>query len=251
MPSQLSFSFNQETAELAFRDFEHMLERFTVKPTHKGGRKFVLAESLVNWLGSPWPEHPKNSQADRLHKAVYYNNNTLFDPISPEQVSSKQNGCLLVFSILLILRRGVLVDRFQKRGIVDSKIPMPLESLRTQVKAMELSDTDPNKLACSFFDKQYLFCPVIIFRNMDRYYDKELIMPICQKQKINDKAGSATGIYLIEVQEQFVEKDLKMNAVRYEDRKDGFGYVSHHGTASSASHTLLIVTLPLSDINLP
>ena len=235
MPSQLSFSFNKDAAEVAFRDFENMLERFTVKPTHKGGRSFVLAESLVNWLRTPWPEHPTCTQADRLHKSVYYDTTTLFEPISAEQLSSKQNGCLLVFSILLVLKRGVLVDRFQKRGIVDSQIPMPLERLQTRIKEMGLSDTDANKLAYSLYEKQFLFCPIMIFRNMDRYYDKEYIMPICQKQKINDKAGSATGIYLIEVQEQYVDDDLKAGAVRYENKMDGFGHVSLVSTTPSAS----------------
>lgn len=217
--------FNKEVAAAAFRDFERMLEKFTVKPTHKDGRKFVLAESLVEWLKSQWPDHTC-SQAERLHKAVYYNQSGLFEPISVDQLLSKKNGCVLVFSILLVLQRGALVDRFQRRGIVDSQIPMSLERLQKSIKEMELVQTDSDRLACSFYEKQYLFCPIIIYRNMARYYDKEEIMPICQKQKINDKAGSATGIYLVEIQEQFVEKDLRTGAVKYKDEKDGFGDVS-------------------------
>ena len=133
---------------------------------------------------------------------------------------------MLVFSILLVLGSGELVDRFQKRGIVDSHVPMPLERLHSRIKEMGLSDTDAKKLADSFYEKQYLFSPVVFFRNMDKYYDKELIIPICRKQKINEKAGSATGIYLVEVQDQFVHDNLKAVAVSYEDPKDTFGGVS-------------------------
>ncbi|KAE9370120.1 kinase-like protein [Stipitochalara longipes BDJ] len=222
---QLSGSFTRNSVSLAFQDFERTLTQFTVKPTHKGGREFVLIESLSNWLRSQWPDHTC-SQADRLLKAVYYNHNQkgLFEPISVDQLLSKQNECLLVFSILLVLKRGFLVDRFQRHGIVDLQIPISLERLQTRIKEMELGELEPNKLASSFYEKQYLFCPLIIYRDMARNYDKEYIMPICQKQKINDKSGIATGIYLVEVQEQFVEKDLRTGAVRYQNIKDGFGY---------------------------
>jgi hypothetical protein len=221
-----TFSFNHEEAAAAFRDFEKSLEKFTVKPAHKHGRSYVLSQSLVKWLTSPWPGHTF-TQADRLHKAVYHKVPG-FDPISAEQLSTEPNGCLLVFSILLVLHEGVLVDRFQRRGIVDSQIPMSLERLQKGIRGMELSEAEASNLANDFYAKQWLFCPIIIFRNMDRYYEKEHIMPICQKQKINDKAGSATGIYLIEIQEQFVDNNLRAVAVKYQDKKDGFGYVSRH-----------------------
>jgi hypothetical protein len=225
MPHLQGFSFNQEQAEAAFRDFEESLKKFTVKPTHKGGRSFVLTRSLLKWLYELWPGH-NVTQAARLHKAVYHNSGGPFYPISPEQLSAKQNGCLLVFSILLGLRKGELVDRFQRQGIVDTQIPMTLEQLRKNIRTMGMIDEDAESLATSFYEKQWLFCPIFFFRNMDKYYPKERIIPICQKQRINDKGGSATGIYLIEVQEQFISDDLKEVAVKYEDKKDGFGYVS-------------------------
>ncbi len=225
------FNLNhEEAAAAAFLDFEKSLSKFTVKPTHKDGRSYVLKESLVKWLRSPWPGHTF-TQADRLHKAVYYNRPGLFDPISPEQLSTEPNGCLLVFSILLVLRKGDLVDRFQRRGIVDGQIPLSLERLQTGIRGMELSEAEATSLSNNFYEKQWLFCPVIIFRNMGRYFEKDYILPICQKQKINDKAGSATGIYLIEIQEQFVDNKLKAVAVRYEDKKDGFGWVSLYSCA--------------------
>jgi hypothetical protein len=209
----------------AFQDFERTLSGFTVKPTYKGGRPYVLAQSLVDWLRSRWAGHMV-TQADRLHKAAYYITGGLFEPISAEQLSSEQNGCLLVFSILLVLHKGALIDRFQRRGIVDSQIPMPLERLEMVIRGMELDNADFQNLASCFYEKQWLFCPIIIFRDMDRYYEKEAITPICSKQKINDKGGIAAGVYLIEVQEQFVAPNLKMGAVRYEDKHDSFGQVS-------------------------
>jgi hypothetical protein len=218
-------TFNKEMATEALLDFEQALEKFTVSPTQKGGRKFVLTESLVDWLRSQWPGHTC-SQAARLHKAVYYNRSSLFEPISANQLSSKQNGCLLVFSILLVLERGAFVDRFQKRGIIDMVIPISLERLQTRINEMDLSEADARNLAVLFYEKQYLFCPVMIYRNMDRLYDKEMIIPICREQKINEKAGSATEISLIEVPEQFVGNDLKPGASGYEDKRDGIGYVS-------------------------
>jgi hypothetical protein len=229
-------AFNKQTAAEALLDFEEALEKFTVSPTHKGGRKFVLTESLVDWLKSQWPEHTC-SQAARLHKAVYYHKSFLFEPISVDQLSSKQNGCLLVFSILLVLERGALVDRFQKRGIFDMVLPMSLERLQTRIKEMDLSDADARELAELFYEKQYLFCPVMIYRNMDRLYDKEMIIPICREQKINEKTGSATEISLIEVPEQFVGNDLKPGASGYEDKRDGFGYVSQQRLSSINANT--------------
>jgi hypothetical protein len=207
----------------AFRDFEQSLKRFTVTPTHEGGRTFVLVYSLVNWLRSLWGNHGV-TQAERLHHAVYGKSEGYFDPISSSQLSK---GCLRVFSILLDLDRGDLVHQFQRNGIEDSRLPMSnLEELHTIIKAMGLKGADAKNLAQQFHVKQWEFCPIVLYIEMSRHFDKEYIIPICQKQKINDKGGSAKGIYLIEVQEEFVSRDLKKRTSKYNSKKDNFGYVS-------------------------
>jgi hypothetical protein len=218
----------------AFHDFEQSLERFTVTPTHEGGRPFVLVYSLVNWWRSLWYGH-RVTQAERLHHAVYGKSEGTFDPISSSQLSK---GCLRVFSILLHLDRGGLVHRFQRSGIEDSRLPMSnLEELHTIIKAMGLRDADAKNLAQQFHEKQWEFCPIDLDIDMSRHFDKEYIMPICQKQKINDNGGSATGIYLIEVQAEFVSADLKKSASKYNSKKDNFGYVSQASHAAYRTST--------------
>ena len=116
---------------------------------------------------------------------------------------------------------------FQRRHIVDKRLPVTsLDRPQSDIRAMDLSNSAADGLATAFYEKQWLFCPILLFRNMSRFYFKEWIMPICRKQKINDKGGSGTGIYLIEVQEQAARNGFREGAVKYNNKVDHFGDVS-------------------------
>ncbi|KAH7324079.1 kinase-like domain-containing protein [Rhexocercosporidium sp. MPI-PUGE-AT-0058] len=207
----------------AFRAFKLSLKRMTVAPTYDGAKPFVLVHSLIKWWKGSWDGHGM-TQVERLHHAVYANSEGPFGPISASQLS---RGCLRVFSILLDLQLGHLVHKFQNSGIEDSRLPVSnLDELHATIMRMGLGleNAEARNLAQKFHAKQWSFCPVDLSMDMSKNFDEKYIMPICQKQRINDKGGSATGIYLIEVQEEFVSPDLKRSAVKYDSKEDSFGF---------------------------
>ncbi|KAG4441125.1 hypothetical protein IFR05_003415 [Cadophora sp. M221] len=216
-PARPALSFDTTAA---FRAFEQALKRRTVTPAYDGAKPFVRVHSLIKWWRGSWDGHDM-TQAERLHHAVYANSEGPFGPISASQLSK---GCLRVFSILLDLERGYLVHKFQNSGIEDSRLPFSNVELHTTIMGMGLENAEARALAEKFHAKQWSFCPIDLSTDMSKNFDKKYIMPICQKQKINEKGGSATGIYLIEVQEEFVSADLKQSASKYNSREDGFGF---------------------------
>ena len=234
-PFRPSPSFDSDGA---FRDFKQALKRMTVTPTYHGAKPFVLVHSLKKWWASSWDGHDM-TQAERLHHAVYKQSGGPFGPISASQLSK---DCLRVFSILLDLGRGELVHKFHQSYIEDSRLPVSnLDDVHYTITQMglDLDDAEARKLAQEFHAKQWSFCPIDLSIDMSKDLHEKYIMPICQKQKINEKGGSATGIYLIEVQAEFVSAELKKSASKYNSKEDGFGFVSqiaptYHRTSANA-----------------
>jgi len=164
------------------------------------GRQYVLVDSLTRWLkgGSP------TTHADKLLAAVYQSRKDPGDPIPSE----KLKGCLLVFSILLVLGRGDLIHAFRRVQIDDRHLPISLQTLQTRISKMELCRKDEDELSAKFNETQWRFCPVKFDLDMDRECVPDEIMPICRKKNVNDKGGTS-GVWIIEVYDEFVATELR------------------------------------------
>ncbi|KAL8962851.1 MAG: hypothetical protein Q9193_000811 [Seirophora villosa] len=170
-------------------------------------RSYVLVAELLQWLRSE--VHPGNSttQAGRLLVAAYGGNSIL--PSSTIRLLDKDNCCLLIFSILVLLGKGELVDRFQRvdtTGILDKHLPIDHQQLREKFRAAQIPDAD--QLAAEFDKKQWMFCPAKFELHSGQEHREPKILPICKKEEINKKGGIAR-VYQIEVKEEFVGDTLR------------------------------------------
>jgi hypothetical protein len=213
--------------DAAIGDFRAKLRDCTVHAAC--GRNYVRTAMLTNWLRDKAGPGSNTTRAARLLRAAYRDRIGPGLPISSEELSSGEACCLVVFSILLELRLGQLVDRFQRLGIVDMRLPVDLLSLQDKVSAMDLPKTEGGwkGLAERFDDMQWRFCPARFDHRVGREHPKNMILPIFKKEEINDKGGTAC-LWQIAVQEEFVGQKIRdaVRNSRFYDRRDNFGWVS-------------------------
>ena len=109
--------------EPAIRDFKTKLKQYTMQA--QCGRPYVLVWQLTNWLKSKRPE-TETTQTGILLWAAYDRNQPkiLFLPPETYQIQTEKNCCLIIFSILLQLDLGHLVDHFQRWGQFDVHLPV-------------------------------------------------------------------------------------------------------------------------------
>lgn len=189
--------------DASLRDFELKLQECTMQAVC--GRPYVLVAKLTEWLMAKVGSGSNITQAGRLLLAAYRNRRQPGRPISVEQFSG-EDRCLLVFCILLRLGSGELVDTFQRHDIVDRRLPISLLNLRRDLETAGLPNA---KQLVTDFDKiQWRFCPVRFDLHLSRRFHRNKIIPICKKEEINSKGGTA-GLWQIAVQEEFVVGKLK------------------------------------------
>jgi hypothetical protein len=209
--------------DLAIREFKAKVIECTDEAICH--RQYVLVSKLIQWLKSKVRSGGyETSQASRLLDAAYRRRITPALPITKEQLSDGEDRCLLVFSILLELGRGELIDLLWRREKVDKRLPIALLDLQDTFQALGVRD--PYRVAEAFDDLQWRFCAAKFELNMGREYPRQRIMPIRRKLEINEKGGTAQ-LWQIEVLEEFVGRELRdaVKASAY-DPKDGLGKVS-------------------------
>lgn len=191
------------------------------------GRHYVLVAKLATWLRTKVHPGTPQIQASRLLLAAYRNRIQPGLPIHVEQFSPGEDCCILVFSILLELGKGEFVHICQRQNIVDRHLPMDSRSLRR--KLAKESIPNPEELAIKFDDLQWRFCAAKFNLDIDRDHVKNVIIPICSKEMINAKGGTAQ-LWQIAVQEEFVGSKLKeaVSSSGFDDPRDNFGYVGQH-----------------------
>ena len=206
----------------AISDFTNKLREYTTKGVC--GRPFVFVERLIQWLKSDGGAG--GSQASRLLAAAYPKADPTFLPITTEQLCDRAEGCLLIFSILLQLDWGDLIDEFWRREKVDKNLPIDLNWLRNTFKELRLPKFDADELAFRFDYFQWKYCPARFDLNKGWTFIPKRIIPICRRVEINQKGGTAQ-LWEIEVPEEFVGKKLRevVKESRY-DHEGGNGPVS-------------------------
>lgn len=199
-------------------DFNKKREELT--QTASCGRNYVLVEQLSAWLKNKRQDDKIESRAELLLKEAYRDRKEWGYPILAESVCNGDRRCLLVFSILLACGSGKFIHQFRSHDIIDRHLPMDLAQLRKKIRAMNLSD-QPG-LADRFDSLQWQFFPVKLEFDDQNVYPEKRILPICKKEKINEKGGTAQ-LYQIAVQEEFVGPNLRsaVASSRYEDNEFG------------------------------
>ena len=182
-------------------------------------RQFVRVEKLKEWL---------RDHLESLLESAYHSRSQSRTqpglPIDARSVLEPEVCSLLVFSILLGLGQGNLIHRFYEHDLVDSKLPIDLNKLKTLYDNWNVPDAD--SCAEKFNKEQWRFCPAKLRYANSRDFFPSHIIPITKKQKINTKGGTAT-LWQIEVLEEFVAHDLRkeVSSSKFDNKKDEFGPV--------------------------
>ena len=209
--------------DAAIHDFKAKMQQCTMRAVC--GRSYVLSTKLKEWLRSSFHYSAAQyiTQAARLLRASFPRNET-FQPNLSKKICSEDQGALLVFSILLELGRGELIECFHRINIVDRHLPMDLLSLKMKLRDQGLRDSD--NIAIMFDELQWRFCAIKFDLEMGQNYLKQQIIPICTKQVINEK-GRTAKLWEIHVQEEFVDAELRqvVSSGRFNSDKDNLGYV--------------------------
>src|SRR5580692_7597964 len=104
----------QELRESTFREFKNVLSDATV--TGLCGRRYVRVTKLIEWMEGDG----ELSRVEILLDYAYPNRRTPQPPLGAEEICKGPDSCALVFSILLELDHGQLIDLFEKRGLRDN-----------------------------------------------------------------------------------------------------------------------------------
>lgn len=203
----------------AIDDFKSTLKYCTMRAAC--GRPYVLVTRLKEWLIS-WSSY-ETTQAGRLLQVAY--SDKVISPLNSDEISFGEDCSLLVFSLLIELGLGNLIDRFQRYEIVDRRLPIDIRTLEGILIEMGLPNAE--KLAVDFDQSQWRFCAANFDLDMCQDYVKNMIVPICRKKKINMKGGTAQ-LWRIAVQEEFVDQKLKAAILKSgfnDSTEDNLGYV--------------------------
>jgi hypothetical protein len=191
----------------AMEQFRDKLEECRVTPKCEDGRPYIRTKPLLEWMRAT--EGPNGgvhrlTNTERLLRALYQGKPSW--PITKEKIcGSGDDRCALVFSILLEIGHGELIDKAQKKDIVDHKIPISLSELKEQFR--EIDPTHGVNIAQQFNQAQWKFRPVTLRWEMDKEYQGEHILPFVRKQEIG-KGGQAR-VFSVMVQEDYVDSALR------------------------------------------
>ncbi|KIW66740.1 hypothetical protein PV04_06040 [Phialophora macrospora] len=173
-------------------EFMQKLEELKVTAVCK--RQYIQVQKLKRWM---LEGQPKN--VDRLLSACY-NKKSGFSLVSAH-ITEGSRKRLLVFSILLELGHGDLIEDLRSNEVDDSRLPIPLTVLERRTVFRQ------HPTLVSRFEKaQWKYCPLAFELNEAQSLTADHIVPICFKQQINE--GGTARVYEIIVQEEFVTKAL-------------------------------------------
>lgn len=212
----ISFGIAPEPPFVLFRK---QLRNFTLDALY--GKKFILTSRLKEWFlerGADSSPAPINRLLHYAYRARLKQSPDI--PISAERIAIDS---LLIFSILLEIDHGDLIDRFQEHSKVDSKLPFnkaELELWLHENKIPSSSSEEQESLARRFYDIQWKYSLKPFQLGDGKAHPPQCILPICQRKEINKK-GATAHLWEIEVPEEFVGETLR-------GRVENSRYLSEH-----------------------
>ena len=212
-----SFSYNEALAK-----FHEQLQRCTL--TAYCGREFILITKLKQWLKCDSPIPGKTWLGLLLPTEP-----TQLEPSVSERMLTHSNA-LITFCILLNLSRTKYLETFIRVNFVDSKLPIYLSALRSELNDAQIDEAE--FLAESFAKEQWKFCPATFELEGTDNYIQNWILPITNYEPINEKGGTA-DLWQIEVPEDFVGETLRAEVPRSRYKgPDGHEWVSRRRAIS-------------------
>jgi len=173
-------------------------------------RSFVFIEELKQWLSDP-----DHTRVGDLLNAAYAGHALMPAPNISRNISMESDCSLLVFSILLSIGQGHLIDIFIRKDIVDRHLATE-HAGEARIKGfLEWEGiTDAAEVARKFVQAKWSFCAPVFDLRTGHDYGTDVILPIHKMRSINDKGGTA-NLWEISVPEQFVSKNLRTAAADF------------------------------------
>ena len=178
-------------------EFSCQLRARTVK--NEQGQPCVLVEKLKKWLRAvsndgPVGDRRSTSRFESLLHAAYYRERQ--HHTGPPVVPGRLEDGIVVFCILLELKRGNLIDLFLSHNVVDSKLPESEDRLNEILQ--RAGTPGATTIATEFHQVQKQFTIRKFARDLGAVYEPDEILPIA-KRKIRSKKGATAEIYSIYV----------------------------------------------------
>ena len=182
-------------------EFKAQLKVYTA--TAVCGKPYVRVEKLKSWLQSPGPkvDESRPSNVTHLLHATYRHRTTPNLPVQPEDLTLPNEGCLLIFSVLLTIGCGDMIDTFIHNDKFDSHLPLLSEQVHS------LFGPERKAPAAQFFKEQWRFCPARFDLHKTKEYPLTRVIPICRRNLI--KEGGTAQLWHIDVYEEFVTPALR------------------------------------------
>ncbi|KAL8946445.1 MAG: hypothetical protein Q9222_007160 [Ikaeria aurantiellina] len=179
------------------------------------GRSYISCERLKEWLKKPLSPLTRTTHLDCLVNAAYRGWDRPRHPASATEILDNDTYSPIVFSMLLLLGKGYLIDVCLRNNFLDKHLPLSLEEVRGKLRKAQAHGAridDVDQFAAELNLQQWRFCPVKF--NLHGGYDflVDVILPISRKEKINEKGGTAT-LWQIDVHEEFVGNTLRKAVV--------------------------------------
>lgn len=147
-------------------------------------RTFVPFPSLADFFNKP-------RRVQRLLEALFSQR----DPADLPDCDTIRSEYLKIFSILLLIGRGQFIKHVVLYDLGDRYLPF-----LNQPRNFPVSTGYPNFWDL-FHRQQWRFCAPELRPQSDRYFDKDYILPIIQKQRIG--SGGNAIVYKIAVHEAY------------------------------------------------
>ncbi|QDS74920.1 hypothetical protein FKW77_004200 [Venturia effusa] len=146
-------------------------------------------------------------------------------PLQASQVCSDVDSCCLVFSILLDIGHPELLDVFHAAKIFDhhlSSADYYYPELRARLAADSYDPGEISKIIADFDRNKRSYCVAEFKQRSDSFHNGKWILPICKKERINNKGGTA-AIWQILVKSEVLPEELKAAVPHAETDDPEFG----------------------------
>jgi hypothetical protein len=170
---------------------------------------YILTSELKKWMNE---KRGSATNCAKLLQAEFQNHTRSYhQPLQASQVCSDTECCCLVFSILLDIGCGNLLDLFHAAKIFDHHLPSAdyyYPDLRERLAEANISHPDINKIISDFDYNKRPYCLAELKPRSDSFHHGKWILPVCRKKRINNKGGTA-AIWQILVKSEVLPEELK------------------------------------------